>query len=112
MRGYRTKNKNPTRQCRDTRRETSPGTKAGSSKKQEIMMEQPPFLSKVRRDKKGDKKGGKPRTRAGTSKKQEIMMEQRPFLARIENSIQSSLLGAWLKMGNVTQINKRRNAAQ
>ena len=39
-------------------------------------------------------------------------MEQRPFLARIENSIQSSLLGAWLKMGNVTHINKRRNAAQ
>jgi hypothetical protein len=76
------------------------------------MMEQPPFLSKERRDKKGDKKGGKPGTRAGTSKKQEIMMEQRPFLARIENSIQSSLLGAWLKMGNVTQINKRRNAAQ
>ena len=49
---------------RETRGETSPGTRAGTSKKQEIMMEQPHFLSKERRNKKGDKKGDKPRNQS------------------------------------------------
>ena len=40
---------------RETRRETNPGTRAGTSKNQEIMMEQPSFLSKERRAKKGAK---------------------------------------------------------
>ena len=37
-----------------------PRNQSRNQQKQEIMMEQPPFLSKERKDKKGDKKGDKP----------------------------------------------------
>ena len=41
-----------------------PGTRAETSKKLELMVEQPPFLSKERGDKKGDKKADKPRNKS------------------------------------------------
>ena len=88
-----------------------------------------PFLSKERREKKGDKHRNPGRnqeepanhdgteplswakkeerretstgTPAGTRRSQQIMREQRPFLARIENPIQlKSCLGNWLQMDN------------
>ena len=45
---------------KQTRRETSPRTRAGTSKKLEVIMKQTAFWSKERSDKKGDKKGDKP----------------------------------------------------
>ena len=86
---------------RETRRETSPGTR--TSKKQEIMMEQPPFLSKERRDK-TDQEGRQKGRQEGRQ-----APEPEPEPARNRKSWRNSLL-FWAKKEKTRRETRRETS--